>query len=102
MTTLQTSSMALKSTSIAAATVAAQTSGQSVAMAGGAAAAPGPIGLIVSGVIFSAQTGLDYRKYKKGEISKDEFKKRTKRGAFATTGGMVGTTGGMVGGFLVG
>ena len=68
----------------------------------GSICAPGPIGLIVSSVVFSAQTGLDFRKYKKGEISKDEFKKRTKRGAFATTGSLVGTTGGMVGGFFAG
>ena len=65
-------------------------------------AAPGPIGFVVAGVVYSAQTGLDYRKYKKGEISYGEFEKRAKRGIFETTGGMIGTTGGMVGGFFTG
>lgn len=105
MTTMQTASMTLKTSSIAAATAAAQASGAgsgAMLSAGGGAAAPGPIGLIVSGVIFSAQTGLDYRSYRKGEMSKSEFQKRTKRGAFATTGSMMGTTGGMVSGFFVG
>ena len=103
--TLQTASMSLKSTSIAVATATASASGASTATvlsAGGAVAAPGPIGLLVSGVFFSAQTGLDYRRFKKGVITKQEFKRRTKRGAFATGGSMVGTTGGMVGGFFAG
>ena len=97
--------MTLKSTAMAATTATAAASGASTgAILGGAgsAAAPGPIGLIVSSVIFSAQTGLDYRKYKKGEITKDEFKTRTKKGAFRTTGSLVGTTTGMVGGFFAG
>ena len=53
-------------------------------------------------MIYAAQTGIDYRKYKKGAITKDEFKTRAKRGAFASTGGVIGTTGGMVGGFFAG
>ena len=93
--------MGIKSTQIAA-TAAASTSTQVAVQGGLSCAAPGPLGLIVCGAIFSAQTGLDYRKMKKGEISKSEFKKRTKRGAFATTGSLVGTTGGMVGGFFAG
>lgn len=55
--TLQTASMTLKSTTIAATTAAAAARGASasaVVVAGGSAAAPGPIGLIVSGVLFSA------------------------------------------------
>ena len=105
MTTMQTASMTLSSSSIAAATAAAKATGAStgaVLSAGGSAAVPGPMGLIVSGVIFSAQTGLDYRRYMNGQITKSEFQKRTKRGVFATAGSMMGTTGGMVGGFLVG
>lgn len=66
------------------------------------AAAPGPVGLIVSGVLFSAQTGIEYRKYKRGEMTKDEFKKSTKKGAIMTSGSLVGSTGGMVGGFFAG
>ena len=57
MMTLQTASMTLKSTSIAAATAAASMGGGGAATmmtAGGTAAAPGPIGLIITGVIFSA------------------------------------------------
>lgn len=102
---MQTASMSLATSSIAAATTAAQATGASTAhilSAGGSAAAPGPTGLIVSGVIFSAKTGLDYRSYKKGEISKSEFTKRIKRGAFGTAGSMIFSTGGMVGGFFIG
>ena len=105
MMTLQTASMTMKSTAIAASTAAASASGagaSAMVSAGGGAAAPGPLGLIVSGVIFSAQTGIDYRKMKKGEITKAEFKQRTKKNTFTTTGSMIGTTGGMVGGFLAG
>ena len=53
MTTLQTAAMTLKTGSIAAATTAASGTTSTLA-AGGCAAAPGPIGLIVSGVIYSA------------------------------------------------
>lgn len=66
------------------------------------ASVPGPIGLIFSSVIFSAKTGLDYRRYKQGKMTKEEFTQTTKKSAFATTGSLVGTTGGMVGGFIVG
>lgn len=91
-----TSSALAATTAVSTATTAAQVSTCF------SACAPGPVGLIVSGAVFSAQTGLDYRKYKKGIITKAEFQKRTKRGAFATTGSLVGTTGGMVGGFFAG
>ena len=85
------------------ATSATTTATASAAIAEGfKAAAPGPLSLIVAGAVYSAQTGLDYRKYKKGLISKAEFKKRTTSGAFATTGSILGATGGMVGGFFAG
>ena len=97
--------MTLKGTNIAAATAEASASGAGASAmvgAGGVAAAPGPIMLIVSGIIFSAQTGISYRKMKKGEITKAEFKQRTKKNTFTTTGSIVGKTGGMMGGFLAG
>ena len=53
MTTLQTAAMTLKTSGIAAATASASGTTSTLA-AGGCAAAPGPIGLIVSGVIYSA------------------------------------------------
>ena len=93
--------MTLKSSHIAAASAAAAGSGATLT-ASTTAAAPGPFVLILSGVIFSAQTGLDYRSYKRGEISKSEFSKRTKRGAFTISGALMGKTGGMVSGFFVG
>ena len=76
MDIMQTASLTLQASSLAAATSAAQASGAgagAIIGAGSLAAAPGPIGLILTGVIFSAETGLDYRRYKKGEISKAEF-----------------------------
>ena len=99
MFTLDTASMSMCSTNIGLAAHSAAESGASSVLA---AAAPGPIGLIITGVIFTAQTGIDYRKFKRGEITKQEFKRRTKRGAFAATGSIVGTTGGMIGGFFAG
>lgn len=57
---------------------------------------------ILSGVVFSVKTGLDYREYKKGVITKSEFKRRTKLSAFATAGSMGGGTAGMIGGFVLG
>ena len=62
---MRVAGMTLKSTSMAAATTMSGTS---------AAAAPGPAGILICGVLFSAQTGLEYRKYKQGKITKDEFK----------------------------
>jgi len=70
--------------------------------AAGGAAVPGPLGFMVAGVVYTAQTGINYRKYKKGLIEYDEFKQRVKKGAFATTGSMIGSTGGLIGGVLAG
>lgn len=72
------------------------------ASSGGLAAYPGPMRFFMVGMIFSAQTGLNYRKFKKGEINRDEFKTRLRRGAFTTTGNLAGSTSGMVGGFFFG
>ena len=61
----------------------------------------GPYAPVVLGLFFSAKTGLDYRKYKKGDITKAEFKKRTKKGALTTTSSMLGSAIGSVGGMIV-
>lgn len=63
---------------------------------------PGPLKLIVGGIIYTAKTGADYRAYKKGRISKSEFKRRMKVGAAATAGSITGSSVGMVGGFVAG
>ena len=52
--------------------------------------------------MFSAQNGLNYRRYKKGVITKDEFKNRTKKGAVAQVGGITGSASGMFAGFFAG
>lgn len=56
----------------------------------------------MAGVVFTAQTGINYRRYKKGQITKDQFKNRTKRGAAGTIGGMAGSASGMFAGFFAG
>ena len=86
---------------------AAKALGQGASTGGAIGAAamraqPGFVGLIVGGLFFSAKTGLDYRKYKKGHITKAEFKKRTKKGALATSSGMLGSAIGSVGGMILG
>lgn len=53
MTTMQAASMSIKSTTIAA-TTAAQATTTATVSGGLSAAAPGPLGLIVSGAVFSA------------------------------------------------
>lgn len=70
--------------------------------AAGVAAIPGAFGIIMAGVIYAAQTGVNYRKYRKGKITKEEFKRRAKMGAFGTTCKVVGSTGGLACGFLIG
>lgn len=55
-----------------------------------------------AGVVAAAKTGVDYRKYKKGELSEDDFKKNAKKYAMAGAGGVVGSMGGMAAGFMAG
>ena len=52
--------------------------------------------------IATAKTGIDYRKYCKGEITKDEFTKRAKYTWIGQAGAVVGSSGGMIGGFVLG
>ena len=54
------------------------------------------------GTIATAKTGIDYRSYRKGEISKDEFQKRTKYTWVGAAGSIDGSSAGMIGGFIVG
>lgn len=57
---------------------------------------------ILSGVILAAQTGIDYRRYKNGEINKTEFHKRSRSNSIASAIGVVtGSTGAAVG-FAIG
>ena len=80
----------------------AHAAGESTLSTAGAAAIPGFIGIIIQGVIYAAQTGVNYRKYRKGKITKEEFKRRAKMGAFGTTCKVIGSTGGLTCGFLIG
>ena len=57
---------------------------------------------IFAGFMYTAQTGLNYRRYKKGKIDKKEFWKRVKMGSVTTVGGVVGGTGGAAAGFAIG
>ena len=51
-------------------------SGAGVALAGSAII--GTLAWTFVGVIYIAETGINYRRYKRGDITKDEFKKRVK------------------------
>lgn len=55
-----------------------------------------------AGVVVIAKSGIDYRKYKKGEITKDEFHSNVKKYAMAGAGSVVGSIGGMAAGFAAG
>jgi len=70
--------------------------------AGSAQLVPGPLKFAIGGVIATAKTGIDYRKYCKGEITKDEFTKRAKYTWIGQAGAVVGSSGGMIGGFVLG
>lgn len=61
-----------------------------------------PFAWAVTGLIYIAETGFNYRKLKKGEIDKKEFKRRAVIGAIAKVGGLLGTSVGAACGFLVG
>jgi hypothetical protein len=57
---------------------------------------------LFAGIVYTAETGVNYKKLKRGQISKDEFWKRTKVRAAGTFGGIAGGTGGTVAGFTMG
>jgi len=52
------------------------TAGGGLAIAGSAIL--GPVAWTFVGLVYVAETGINYRRMKRGEISKDEFKKRVK------------------------
>lgn len=54
------------------------------------------------GLMYTAQTGINYRKYRKGRINKKEFWKRMKLNSANAVGGMAGGTGGAAAGFALG
>jgi hypothetical protein len=56
----------------------------------------------LAGVVITAKTGLDYRKYKKGEITKTQFKKNVKKYSMLGAGLVVGSISGMAAGFALG
>ena len=50
--------------------------GAGVALAGSAIL--GPVAWTFVGVVYVAETGINYRRMKRGEITKEEFKKRVR------------------------
>lgn len=73
---------------------------EAIALAGGAIM--GPIAWSFVGIVYLAETGINYRRYRRGDISKDEFKKRMKQGAVGTVGGLACGSAGALLGFLIG
>lgn len=71
-----------------------------IAIAGGAII--GPIAWSFVGIVYIAETSINYRRYKKGDISKTEFIARAKTGAVGTIGALAGASGGAALGFLAG
>lgn len=62
----------------------------------------GPMALAFAALIFLAETGVNYRRYKKGKITKSEFKKLVAHGAVGTVGSLIGVTAGVAIGFAAG
>ena len=56
----------------------------------------------MGGMLYSAQTGLNYRKLKKGQMTDSQFKRGMHIGAFELVGGIAGGTGGAAAGFAIG
>lgn len=74
--------------------------GHGVLKAGCTVAAP--LAWTMAGLIYIAETGVNYNKLKKGLIDKKEFKKRAKYGAVGKVGAIVGSSIGGALGFLLG
>ena len=62
----------------------------------------GPIAWTFVGILYLTETIINYRKMKRGEITKQEFKNLTINGAVGTVGGLLGASLGAAGGFTVG
>lgn len=61
-----------------------------------------PLAYTVVGLIYVAETAINYRKYKKGAITKKEFKKRAAIGAIGKLSALLGTSVGAAAGFAAG
>ena len=57
---------------------------------------------VFGGLLYSAQTGLNYRKLRKGQMTESQFKRSMRIGAYRLAGGIAGGTGGAAVGFAVG
>lgn len=62
----------------------------------------GPVAWTFVGLVYVAETGINYRRMKRGEITKEEFKKRVKQGAVGTVGGLACASAGAALGFVIG
>ena len=74
--------------------------GAGIAIAGSAII--GPVAWTFVGLVYVAETGINYRRMKRGEITKEEFKKRVKQGAVGTVGGLACASAGAALGFVIG
>lgn len=59
-------------------------------------------GWIMMGLIYTAETGVNYRNYKKGNIDKKEFWQRMRLNSVSAVGGMAGGSSGGAAGFAIG
>jgi len=62
----------------------------------------GPLAWSMMGVLYIAETTFNYRELRRGNITKEEFKKRQIIGALAKVSSILGTSIGSAAGFLVG
>jgi hypothetical protein len=74
--------------------------GNGLANAGSAVSSTVP--WLFASVVYTAQTGYNYRKYKRGEITKKDFQRSAKIGAVGVGAGILGASGGGAVGFLLG
>ena len=99
-TTMTANGLAATQTAYVAAAAGSTATGAS--LAGTARLVPGPAKFVLGGIVATAKTGIDYRSYCKGRITKDEFTRRTKYTWVGTAGSVAGSSAGMIAGFVVG
>ena len=58
--------------------------------------------LIIGGLLYTVQVGLNYRKLKKGKMTKTQYKRSLKLGASQLGMGLAGGTSGAAVGFFIG
>ena len=61
-----------------------------------------PLALAFTALIFLAETGVNYRRYKKGKITESQFKKLVAHGAVGSVGSLIGISAGVAIGFSAG